>query len=408
MKLTKKVVDGLSLPKTGQLFYWDSDLKGFGLRLTSGSRTYIIQARVNGTTRRVTLGRHGVITADEARKKAVIELANMLGGKDPVIEKQKAEAYAKTLRALADDYIAAHGDLKESSKADINKHVDRSFSDWRERPAAEITRDEVAVKFRELSERSSAQANQAFRILRALFNYARAAYRPDNKSIIIENPCDVLSQTKVWNRVPARSGRIPTDKIGVAWNVLQTLRTDDFSTNVARTASDTVSFLLLTGCRWSEAAELTWDRVDLDGGSWHLPDPKNRNPVTFPLSVAAIQILEARSKDKTYVFPSWGKTGRIKEARGVLAKLSEVIGRDVTAHDLRRTFRAIAGECGIELWKTKLLMNHKLSGDITITHYTETSDLRYLSPEIELIGEWITKKALETESTKVVPMQRKA
>ena len=68
------------------------------------------------------------------------------------------------------------------------------------RPIIEITRDRIATKFRELSDRSHAQSNQAFRILRALLNFARAAYRPDNKPMLIENPVDILSQTKVWNR----------------------------------------------------------------------------------------------------------------------------------------------------------------------------------------------------------------
>lgn len=58
-------------------------------------------------------------------------------------------------------------------------------------------------------------------------------------------------------------------------------------------------------------------------------------------------------------------------------------------HDLRRTFRAVAGKCGIELWKTKLLMNHTLSGDVTITAYTDTENLHYLRPEANAIAEWI-------------------
>ena len=77
------------------------------------------------------------------------------------------------------------------------------------------------MRFRELSERSAAQANQAFRILRALLNYARAAYRPGDKPLMIENPVKIISEAKLWNRVEPRSGQIPLNKIGIAWNVLQ-------------------------------------------------------------------------------------------------------------------------------------------------------------------------------------------
>ena len=78
------------------------------------------------------------------------------------------------------------------------------------------------------------------------------------------------------------------------------------------------------------------------------------------------------------------------------------VGVSVTPHDLRRTFRAIAGECNIELWRTKLLMNHKLSGDVTINSYTETSDLRYLSTEVNQIADWITEQAKVAAAENVV------
>ena len=192
--------------------------------------------------------------------------------------------------------------MKASSISDINKHVDRSFSEWRDRPIIEITRDRIATKFRELSDRSHAQSNQAFRILRALLNFARAAYRPDNKPMLIENPVDILSQTKVWNRVLPKSGRIPIDKIGVVWNFLQTLRADEFSTTVGKTAADITCFLLLSGARWSEASKLTWNQVNFEDHTWHLPDPKNRIPITFPLSDMAAAILSAREDGRIHFY----------------------------------------------------------------------------------------------------------
>ncbi len=406
MKLTKAIVEGAELPQTGQRFLWDSELKGFGLRLTSGARTYVIQSRVNGKERRVSLGRHGVLTVQQARKRAVVELANMTKGIDPSVEKKREEAFSVTLRQLVEQYLDDHGDLKTSYRLDIEKHLKTSFAAWADRPVVEISRDRVAIRFRELSERGGAQANLAFRILRALMNYARGAYRPGDKPIIVENPVRVLSDLKVWNRVNPRSGRIPTDKIGKAWNVLQALRTSPEQTVVGQTLADAVSFLLLTGARWSEMAELTWDRVNLEERWWHIPDTKNRSKVTFPLPAAAVAILAARPKVSNYVFPARSGEGRIREPRGTMLKVSEAAGVHLTAHDLRRTFRAVAGEVGIDLWKTKLLMGHKLSGDVTITHYTETEDLRYLAPEIERIADWIVRQGAIAASEKVVPMRR--
>lgn len=64
--ITTKVIQ----PDNGKvLFYRDDELKGFGLKVTKGSMSYFAEGRVNGSTRRVTLGRHGVLTPDEARRR---------------------------------------------------------------------------------------------------------------------------------------------------------------------------------------------------------------------------------------------------------------------------------------------------------------------------------------------------
>ena len=70
-KLTKRIVDQ-SKPGTGQIFVWDTDVPGFGLRvLPSGQRSYVIQYRARGRSRRMTLGKHGALTPQTARKMAI-------------------------------------------------------------------------------------------------------------------------------------------------------------------------------------------------------------------------------------------------------------------------------------------------------------------------------------------------
>lgn len=409
MKFTKSNIDKLALPKPGErVLLWDSDLPGFGLRVTPSGKMYIAQSRVDGVTRRISLGKHGILTPDEARKKAQRELAKMRDGKDPVIEKRRVKAFSLTLQEIAEKYLEDRRDLKASSRADIEKHLKKSFADWANRPATEITRDKVLTRFRELTDKGPTQANQAFRNLRALLNYARATYRPGDKPILIENPVQVLSDAKLWNKVKAKSGRIPTDKIGATWNMIQKERGAPEQTSISRTVADIVLFLLLTGCRWSEASGLTWEQVNLDESWWYLPDPKNRTPVKFPLSHVAREILKARPQDSIYVFSSrYDLKKPINTARSLLLKISKVIETPISAHDLRRTFRAIAAECNIELWRTKLLMNHKLSGDVTIAAYTEKEDLRYLSTEINQIADWVLSQGFIAGSANIVQMPTK-
>ena len=407
MKLTKDVVESQKLPAKGQAFLWDSETRGFGVRLTPTAKTYIVQARVNGITRRVTLGKHGILTVQEARKKAIKQLSKMFDGKDPIIEKKRVVAQSVTLKQVVEAYLKDRRSLKESSKGDILKHLNNAFSDWAEKPITGITRDMVLARFRELSDKGPAQANQAFRNLRAFFNYAIGAYRADGKPTIAENPVKAISDLKMWNHIKPRSGRIPLDKIGIALNELQRLRAEPFQTEISRTLADAVTFLLLTGARFGEMAGLTWEQVNLDEKYWTLPDPKNRTAVTFPLSDAALDIVANRPRNSNFLFPARTESGHVREARSVITKISDAIGVHITAHDLRRTFRAISGECGVDFWKTKLLMGHKISGDVTITHYTETNDLRYLTEDINRIGDWITQQSVIAKTDNVVPFPSK-
>jgi integrase len=409
MKLVKSRVELIAPPRSGQAFHWDSELPGFGVRVSaSGVRSYVAQGRVKGKTRRVTIGTHGRWTCEEARRQAREILRHMDMGIDPHEEKQRAAALGVTLHEVATAYQRDR-ELKPLSKRDIERHITTTFQEWAERPAAGITRDACMRLFRQVSARSPSQANQAFVILRALLNYARAAYRaPDGTSTLPENPVAVLSEAKLWNRERARETRIPLSKVGAVWATLEKLR-GEVRTRDEHTCIDYVAFLLLTGARGSEAAELTWDRVDLPDGAvatWHLPDPKNGKPVTFPLSKAARDLLQSRKRKTTeradaneggpasqYVFPSWGKTGHITDARGILGKLAATAGLNVTRHDLRRTYTAIAIKCGVEMWKAELLTGH-VPQTVTLKHYTETSDLRYLADEAERIGTWIVGEGL--------------
>jgi integrase len=423
MKLVKSRVESLAVPEVGQTFAWDSELRGFGVRVTAaGARSYIAQGRVGGKTRRVTIGPHGRWTCDEARKQAREILRGMDLGVDPKVEAQRKQAEGTTLRQVVTAYLSDRK-LKPNSQADINKHLRTSFAAWAERPAASITREDCLRRFRDLTARGPAQANQAFVILRALLNYARATYRaPDGTPTLPENPVAVLSEAKLWNKERARETRIPLPRVGSVWFRLQSLR-DEVRTRDEKTCIDYVSFLLMTGCRGSEAAELTWDRVDLasEVPSWHLPDPKNGRAVTFPLPTAMAEMLRARlsfqqeftQEDEgrppsRFVFGSWGKCGHITDARGVLEKLEKAAGVHLTRHDLRRTFIAMALHRGHEMWKAELLTGH-VPQSVTLKHYTETSDLRYLAQETESIGRWVTSEASIVEAAtlgrNVVPMR---
>jgi Arm DNA-binding domain len=118
-KLTKRVVESIALPAFGaaDVVVWDSELPGFGLRVKpSGVRSYMLQYRnAANRSRRVTIGRHGVLTAEEARQYARGLLADAKRGTDPAAERETARR-ACTVSELCERYVDEHAKRTRSHR----------------------------------------------------------------------------------------------------------------------------------------------------------------------------------------------------------------------------------------------------------------------------------------------------
>ena len=412
-KLTKTFIDKVQPPAEGYAMHWDDSLKGYGLRVTAaGKRVFVAQGRVLGKAVCFTIGPFGEWTEFEAREKARKVLQGMREGIDPRDVKKADEATKVTLRQVADAYMGRPGKLKDSSKSEIERHVTTTFEAWQHKPITGITEDDCRKRYNEILTKglrgkapAPGQAVQAFSVLRALINFAGRRYkRADGTPLILHNPVAVLKDD--WVTLPERKTRIPESKIGPVWSALQQWRDQAYNRDTLASI-DLVIFLVLTGARIGEAAALTWDRINLDEGWWHLPDPKNRNPVWLPLSTQAVQLLTTRQRveGSPFVFASWGKAGHIKDPRDTMKKVSEVAGTKITPHDLRRTFTTFGvANCGVDLHKIELLTNHVPRG-VTAKHYLETSHLQYLKPEVQRIADWIGQQAAKANGANVVPLR---
>lgn len=93
-KLTKRSVDSMAIPTKGQTFLWDEELRGFGVRaMPSGLKVFVLQYRnEEGRSRRIVLGRYGVLTVEQARKQAVMKLGSVAAGVDPAEERAQSRA----------------------------------------------------------------------------------------------------------------------------------------------------------------------------------------------------------------------------------------------------------------------------------------------------------------------------
>ena len=423
VKLTKSFVDKVQPPASGYAMHWDDSVKGYGLRVSPrGKRVFVAMGRIRGKNVQITIGPFGVFTEDQARKKAQKALQQMREGVDPRDVLKADEAMNVTLRTVADAYFARPGKLKSVTRNEMDRQIRTVFAAWEHKPIALITEDDVRKRYREMTTKGMrgkpavGSANLSMTTLRTLINYAgRQHRRADGSPLITYNP--VLALKDDWIELKPRTRDIEAKKVGEVWHMLGEASVNARDSD-ARAGVDLVRLLLICGMRRNEGAKLTWDRVDLDEGWFHLPDPKNRNPVWAPLSSQAIALLRTREpadgdKDASpFVFPSRSKAGHVMDTRAPLEKISKVVGTHLSAHDLRRTWVSIGvATLDIDLNKIELLTNHVARG-ITAKHYLQTSKLQYLQPEVQAIGNWIENEgkvaAAKAASENVVSLPQRA
>ena len=106
--ISKRTVDGLSVDEKDAVF-WDRELPGFGVRVyPSGSKVYVVQTRAKGKSKRVTLGRHGVISADQARRKAAETIARIKSGENPEGKPASTVTVADVAARYLKEHVALH------------------------------------------------------------------------------------------------------------------------------------------------------------------------------------------------------------------------------------------------------------------------------------------------------------
>ena len=145
--ISKRTVEALSPEK--DTVYWDSELPGFGVRVyPSGNKVYVAQTRARGKSTRVTIGRHGVITAEQARQRAASVIARVKAGEDPVAAlAARQPAAGPTVAELAGRYLEEHVKVhcRPATEAQwrvvLARHILPALGAL---PLAAVTREQVA------------------------------------------------------------------------------------------------------------------------------------------------------------------------------------------------------------------------------------------------------------------------
>ena len=377
--LSKRIVDA---EKAGakRRIVWDSAMAGFGLLvLPSGTKSFVLQYRnSHGRSRRMTLGRYGTLTVDQARKRARELLVDVSKDEDPIALKAKQRTAPK-VNDLLDKYLAEHVERHNapSTQGAVRDIVVRII-----RPKLgtlrvdAVTRADIA-KLHSGMAATPRQANFVLSVISKAFNCAEAwGMRPEFSNPVRgvkrykENHRDRFLNDQELTRLGAVLNE--AEKLGLPWAIKapkakqKHLPKDAMSrsTPVDPFVLAAIRLLLFTGARLSEVLSLEWRHVDLDARTLSLPARKGGGRALHPMNEATAKILDGllRFEGSPFVLP------RVRDPQRYLAK--EVVENawqrirhhaqiaDVRLHDLRHTVGTFAARSGGNAFLIGHLLRH--------------------------------------------------
>ena len=194
-KLTKQFIESeIQPPVTGQCFYRDEDVPGFAIRVTPKSKSYIFEKRVDGTNRRITIGKCNEMSVDSARKQACIMLGDIAKGNDPKTGKRINTLNNITLREVLQKFLEIKS-IRKDTQRNYHFTIHRHFNDWLDMPITSITKDmaeqrhhELTVSPNRLGTSGHGRANNALKKLSALIDFASDRYGTEDEPLIKTNP----------------------------------------------------------------------------------------------------------------------------------------------------------------------------------------------------------------------------
>lgn len=355
-RATHAIVDG----EPRQKLYMDTKTKGFGLCVGTQSKTFFAQGKVNGRSVRVTLGRYGIFTVEQAREDANERLVEMRRGTDPNRAKRALQAGSITFADAREMFLDTC--RRDGRSAETLKGYERAatyLKSWDALPLAEITRQMVKERHERIAAnvakergegRGHYMANGVMRLFRAVYNSALRQHED-----LPVNPTINVRWFKEFRRTDSA---IPAAGLADWYKGIMKIG------NPIR--RDYLRLVLFTGLRRTNAAEMRWEHADLDAGIVLIPKPKSGRPFALPLSGYLLDLLRARKAENELVYPGspWvfpsgtSKSGHIAEPK--------LKGMKFMIHGLRATFMTVAESIEIAPYAIKLLVNHAMPrGDVT-------------------------------------------
>ena len=388
-KLTKRIVDGAEI-RASDYIIWDEELPGFGLRVfASGKRSYVVQYRAAGRSRRYTIGLHGVWTPETAKREAKSLLGDVAKGGNPAEDRQ-LDREAMTVRELCDRYLddldrglilGKRGRPKKATTiitdvGRIKRHIipllgTRKVRDLTKAEITQAMKDVMAGKTR-MSEKTgklrgrsivrggAGTAARTVSLLGGILSYAIEL------GVIDQNPAHGIRKPK--DNINTR--RLSEDEYRTLGEILRKIEED----GQYAVAAGMIRVLALTGCRRGEVINIRWSEVDADGSCLRLSDSKEGASVR-PVGLCVLEYLETvREEDADgYIFPGWADDtpfGAFPRHWKKIFGETDLAG--ITPHVLRHSFASIANDLGFTEATIAALVGHS-RGTVT-SRYIHTID----------------------------------
>ncbi|MEH7901749.1 site-specific integrase [Rhizobium laguerreae] len=427
-KITKALVAALEPPDSGDEMTWDSAIAGFGVRVwAGGAKTYILKYRNrDGRVRRLTIGRVGTLTLDEARDEAAKALGAVAKGEDPAAEKQ-AHRKAETVEQLIELYAVEglfvqrgirQGELmkpltaaytvarlrhhavpllgKMKSKAVKPGDIERFVRDVTNGKTArdEKIKDATGKEKRVIVRGGEGAARKVVRDLSAVFSFAK------RRGIIEKNPVEDAAVRKTDNKRERFLSLEEIQRLGTAFEELEENGTNSKALDICR-------LWALTGARRNEIAGLKWSEVDLSSGFLRFEDTKTGKSLR-PLGTAARALLAtryaSRDKEKPWVFPAerdgdgfYVGTKRIWPMATKKAKLA-----GVTPHTLRHSLGSVAASSGEALLIVGSLLGHANARSTQIYAHIDRDPSQRAADKV---GDTIAAALAGRKKAEVIPLR---
>lgn len=342
--ITETLVKKAIPPERGNAIVYDDEVKGFGLRVTAaGSKSFVLNYRIAGRERRLTIGGYPAWTAAAARDEAKKLRRLVDQGVDPLAERQD-RAKAPTVQMLWEEYERRHLPTL-SARGQLDQRAmwrDFILPSFKASKVVDLTPAEIDGLHARISLTKPIRANRVLEVLRKALNLAiRWGW-------IERNVADNFSR----NREEGRERFLSPEEYQLILSKLDVMPNQK--------AANAIRLLALTGARRGEVLNMEWVDLDLAQGIWTIPADKNkaRRKKRLPLSPAAATLLSLMQSDRRYVFQTSEGTAMPDLKRPWDWLRRETGLTELRIHDLRHSFASMLISQGETLEVIGKLLGH--------------------------------------------------